>query len=314
MSQLKTSGKKAAVRGWYRTPLNGFGPCVIMGVLLVLFVLTGCSTGKRSSRLVLTPVTDSPTGLHHEGKFVWNDLLTDDISVAKAFYGELFGWTFEQLGDYTLIKNMDQGIGGMVQVGEASGTTGVARWLCSLSVSDVDKAVALLIEEGGVAHEGPLELSGRGRGALVSDPQGAQLLFLKATDGDPEDAEPVLGAWLWHELWSNKVDTSLTFYQKLAGYDFEGDANDYLVLSKDEKWRAGIRYVEDPELEMRWVPVVRVADTEAVAERAVQLGGEVLVDPMPTESGSVALLSDPSEALLIIQSWTAETSEQEVQP
>jgi len=60
---------------------------------------------------------------------------------------------------------------------------------------------------------------------------------------------------------------------------------------------------------MRWVPVVRVADTDEIAARTKQLGGEVLVDPRPTQDGgSVALLSDPSNALLIIQRWTAPTS------
>ena len=36
---------------------------------------TACAAGKKSSSLVLTPVTDPPTGIHHQGKFVWNDLL-----------------------------------------------------------------------------------------------------------------------------------------------------------------------------------------------------------------------------------------------
>jgi len=60
------------------------------------------------------------------------------------------------------------------------------------------------------------------------------------------------------------------------------------------------------------VPVVRVADTEEIAERAKQLGGKVLVDPRPTQDGGrVALLSDSTNALLIIQRWTAPTSGQE---
>jgi hypothetical protein len=121
-------------------------------------------------------------------------------------------------------------------------------------------------------------------------------------------------SWLWHELWSNDAEASLAFYQKLVGYDYENyedDATDYLILVKEEHWRAGIRYIDNSELEMRWVPVVRVADTEAVAQKAEQLGGEVRVAPRPTESGSVALLVDPSGARVIIQSWTAPVPEQE---
>ncbi len=291
---------------------NRLGLYVIFGLIVIQFMLAGCAAGKKPSRMELTPVTDPPTGINQQGKFVWNDLLTDDVAAAKVFYGQLFGWTFEQIVDYTVIINDGQRIGGMAQVDGDPGTSGVAQWLSSLSVADVDKATALLTEKGGIVHVGPLDLLNRGRGALVSDPQGAQFVLLNATGGDPEDTEPVIGSWLWHELWSNDSDASLAFYQKLAGYDFQGEKTDYLILLKDEQWRAGIRYIEESELEMRWVPVVRVVDTDDVAERAEKLGGKIRIGPRPTDSGgSVALLSDPSEALVIIQRWSATTTAEE---
>jgi predicted enzyme related to lactoylglutathione lyase len=282
------------------------------GLVLILLLLTGCAAGKKSSSLVLTPVTDTPTGIHHQGKFVWNDLLTDDVETAREFYGQLFGWTFTTQGRYTVVQSEGRNIGGMVELKGDPEQPSAARWLCTLSVDDVDAAVALVKSEGGTVNEGPLELLNRGRGALVRDPQGAQLVLLHSEVGDPEDEEPAMMSWLWHELWSNNSEASLAFYQKLAGYDYEGDATDYLVLVNEDQWRAGIRFIDDSELEMRWVPVVRVVDTEAIAEKAEQLGGEIRVAPRPTESGgSVALLVDPSGARVIIQSWTAPVPEQE---
>ena len=52
------------------------------------------------------------------GEFVWHDLVTDDASACRAFYGALFGWTFEA-GDgidpgYTIIKHDGVPIGGIV--------------------------------------------------------------------------------------------------------------------------------------------------------------------------------------------------------
>ena len=292
--------------------LSRLGHYMTVGLVLILLLLTGCAAGKKSSSLVLTPVTDSPTGIHHQGKFVWNDLLTDDVETARKFYGHLFGWTFVQLGRYTVVQSEGRSIGGMVELKADPEKPSAARWLCTLSVDDVDAAVALVKSEGGTVNEGPLELLNRGRGALVRDPQGAQLVLLHSKVGDPDDEEPAMMSWLWHELWSNNAEASLAFYQKLAGYDYEGDATDYLVLTREDQWRAGIRFIDDSELEMRWVPVVRVVDTEAIAEKAEQLGGEIRVAPRPTESGgSVALLVDPSGARVIIQSWTAPTPEQE---
>ncbi len=36
-----------------------------------------------------------PTPDHTNGAPCWIDLMTSDAEKAKAFYGELFGWTFE---------------------------------------------------------------------------------------------------------------------------------------------------------------------------------------------------------------------------
>lgn len=292
---LKFSGRPKAV-------------LMLLGLCLV-FLLSGCAT-QTNTTMMLTPVADPPTGVHHPGKFVWNDLLTDDVAKAKDFYGHLFGWDFKQLGGYTVISSKGRTIGGMVQIDEAARAEGAARWVSALSVSNVDSAVQLVTAQGGTVHEGPLEMLNRGRAALIADPEGAQLLLLHAADGDPEDREPEINAWLWHELWSNHLEDSLAFYQKLAGYDYEGEASTYLILTKDERWRAGIRYVPNEDLMSRWVPAVRVADIDATVKRAEGLGGTILVGPQPTPSGSVALIADASGALVIVQRWSA-TPEQE---
>ncbi len=284
----------------------------IAGSLLVLCVLTGCAAMKQTTKTELIPITESPTGIYHEGKFVWNDLITDDVVSAKAFYGPLFGWIFEEMDHYTVIENNGTNIGGIYQVEVGEESHGAARWISSLSVADVDEAAALVVEEGGQVHEGPLEMLNRGRGALVSDPQGAQLVLIRAKGGDPEDKEPPIGSWLWHELWSNKIEDSMDFYEKLVGYNYDGELDSYLIMLRDEQWRSGIRYSSNSELEMRWVPVVRVADTDDIVARTEQLGGKVVVEPWSTEKGhSAALLSDPSDALFLVQRWSPDASKEE---
>ena len=282
-----------------------FGLYLILIVCIFMFqLLTGCTTLK------LTPVASPPTEVYHQGKFVWHDLLTSDVAAAKKFYGELFGWSFKKQGRYTVVLNKGQPIGGMIEVQSKDGKKHAARWLASLSVPDVDKAAALVQKAGGTVHEGPVDMKNRGRSALVSDPQGAQLLLLHSSVGDPEDKEPPVGSWLWIELWSNDPEKAIAFYKELGGYSsVDAKREDYWLLWKD-KWRGGVRFVLNEDLGVRWTPSVRVSNTLSISERVEKLGGQVIVQPRDVSigSGSVALIEDPAGALLIVQRWSKQSS------
>jgi predicted enzyme related to lactoylglutathione lyase len=291
---------------------NAFRQNILMGkvklfqlpaVILVIFLsqlVSGCSTLK------LPPVTSPPTGVHHQGKFVWFDLLTADVSLAKNFYGKLFGWDFKKQGSYTVILNGGRAMGGMVEVQTKEGKKGTARWIPLLSVDDVDKAVTFVQKAGGTVHEGPVDMPKRGRGALINDPQEAPLLLLHSFDGDPPDRDPPIGSWLWIELWTDTPKDSLSFYRELGGYNSFNERKGYWILEKDEKWRGGIRSVpyEEGLKTCCWIPVVRVNDATVVSQQAKELGGQVLVPPRNTsDGGRVSLIEDPAGALLIVQRW-----------
>jgi predicted enzyme related to lactoylglutathione lyase len=279
-------------------------PALILVVLLSQLV-AGCS------RLKLPPVTSPPTGVHHQGKFVWFDLLTDDVSLAKNFYGELFGWDFKKRGSYTVILNNGQAIGGMVKVQPKEGEKGTARWIPLLSVDDVDQAVAFVQKAGGTIHEGPVDMPKRGRGALINDPREAPLLLLHSLGGDPPDRDPPLGSWLWIELWTDTPEDSLRFYEELGDYNSFTERKGYWILERDEKWRGGIRSVPHEEgfKTCCWIPVVRVSDATATSQKAQDLGGQVLFPPRDTnDGGSVSLIEDPAGALLIVQRWVISPS------
>jgi len=277
---------------------------------LVLCLFPACA------KLDLTPVVSTPTGVYHQGKFVWYDLLTADVEGAEEFYGNLFGWgaeefygnlfgwSFNKQGRYTVISNKKKTIGGIVEVKAKDKEIHAARWLAALSVPDVDKAVAFVRRAGGVIHEGPVDMENRGRGALVRDPQGAQLVLLHASGGDPEDTDPEIGAWLWVELWSPDLEASLAFYKELGGYETVAWKDDYRLLKKGDKLRGGIRYIPEKDLEVRWVPTVRVADSVVTSRYAEMLGGRVLIEPGDvTHNESAALIEGPAGALFVVQQW-----------
>jgi len=266
------------------------------GLLLLLF--SGCA------KLDLTPVVSSPTGVYHQGKFVWHDLLTANVEAAEDFYGSLLGWSFRKQGRYTVILNKDRAIGGIVEVLPKDKEQHAARWLASLSVPDVEKAVLIVRRAGGIINEGPVEMENRGLGALIRDPLGAQLVLLHSSSGDPEDAEPEIGAWLWVELLTNNSKASLEFYTELGGYESVVWEDDYWLLKNEGKWRCGIRLLAEKDLEVRWIPTVRVEDTVVTSKYAEMLGAKVLVAPGDiSHNESAALIEDPAGALFVVQRW-----------
>ena len=280
-------------------------------VALILFVsglFTGCTSVKeplpQKRHLSLPSITTTPTGKYHPGKFVWHDLVTDDVSKAKEFYAALFGWSFEKSGEYTLILNNGTPIGGMLEIKPDSQSKAEAVWLPSMSVADVDKSIAYVKSQKGEVLKGPIDMEERGRGVLVSDPHGAQLVLLHTKDDDPADSTPKIGDWLWNEIWTDVPKKSYAFYRKLGGYDSSEMRDTYRILKSKGKWRSGIRYVSKKDVKERWVPTIRVSDPNRITAKVKQLGGMVLVAPdKEFMNGNVAVMTDNNGAILIVQRW-----------
>ena len=277
-------------------------------VLGLSAVLGACASGGRQ----IPPMTPEPTEVHHIGKFVWYDLLTHEVAEVEKFYGELFGWAFEggygESGDFTLITHHGLPIGGIAFVDTLPGGVSRARWVPSLSVPDVDRAVEASLTAGGVVYFEPEDLGRRGRIAVVADPQGAVLAFVRAATGDPNDVEPTEGGWLWTELWTRDLEAAISFYSSLVGYEVEtvdySVLQDYTVLRRDGRARAGVRQLPWEEVMPNWLPYVRVTDPRAIADRVESLGGRVLIAPADSiRAGSVALIADPSGGVLAVQKW-----------
>lgn len=273
---------------------------------------TACSPGLPT----VPPVSPTPTATREIGHFVWYDLLTTDVPAVQEFYGSLFGWTFDGDADgpgvdYVTIRHQGQAIGGVVATGDLQREVNVSQWVASLSVVDVDAATARVTQLGGQVINEPRDLPNRGRTAVVRDDQGALLALLASTSGDPAVDRTRIGAWLWTELWSRDMDSSVEFYSGLMDYEVDvvegGAAEEYRVLSIRDIPRAGILEYDLPQVQPNWVPYVLVEDPEALVGRVEALGGRVLMAPNPdVRNGSVALIADPSGAALTIQKWPPE--------
>jgi uncharacterized protein len=125
--------------------------------------------------------------VNETGAVLWNELNTRDPGAAKAFYGDVFGWGFEErqfeTGTYNSIKVGDTTVGGMIDITGRAPEEVPAHWLVYFAVEDTDATVAKATDSGGGVALEPFDISGVGRIAILKDPFGAAFAVMTP---DPE--------------------------------------------------------------------------------------------------------------------------------
>jgi len=126
---------------------------------------------------------DQQTMKQH-GAFSWNELKTTDVTAAKAFYGELFGWEMhdEQTPEmiYTIAKTGDNEVGGIMAI-PSEAEDSMPIWGPYITVDNVDEQIKQAEALGGKTLVAPRDIPDLGRFAVISDPQGAMLTIITYT-------------------------------------------------------------------------------------------------------------------------------------
>ena len=154
------------------------------------------------------------------GRFVWRDLMTRDVAGASRFYGELFGWRFENTkrGErpYVVARSGATPVAGLVDVSAIAGAG--PQWLSFMAVADVDKALVLARADGGTVLVEPRDLP-LARAAVITDPDGAPLGLAQLRHAVPDPEQPTARQFFWQEYLARDAARGLAFYKRLAGYD-----------------------------------------------------------------------------------------------
>ena len=280
-------------------------------IFCVIILLTSCSPDLP----VVPPINTVPTGESHPGKFVWRDLMSDDIPAVKKFYSELFGWTYlvNNENDYSVILHDGKPIGGILKLKNVEASHKYSQWISYISVAEMTQAVNYTKSSGGSIYREPFELPNRGTVSFIFDPQQAVLGFVKSSSGDLKDSEPIYNEWLWTELWTNNIDSSIKFYTGLFGYNekkFDTKAeNKYYVFEKEEKPRAGLVKIPFENVRPHWMPYIAVKDPSEIVKKVEQLGGKVYLGTEGIIGNNAAILADPSGAVFTVQKWPLEKGE-----
>ena len=265
----------------------------------------------RAGDTELPPLTTVEKNPRLPGKFIWADLVTDDVPKARDFYAQLFGWQFWDAGNYSIAMNQGQPLGGMFQKPRpANDPKAKPRWFGYISVPNVSKAERVVTKVGGRVLAPAKEFPKRGEQAVFADREGAIFGVMKSSAGDPEDVLAEPGDWIWIQLLSRDARTAAQFYRAVAGYEvMENNApnrlNDYVLVSKGFA-RATVRTLATKRQDVNptWLPYVRVKSVSDTVSKAKQLGGSVLIEPKPEVfEGGVAVLADPTGAAIGILEW-----------
>lgn len=114
--------------------------------------------------------------LRKHGAISWSELTTSDVDAAKTFYGQLFGWSFEDAPmeemTYTIVKANGEEVAGIMTIPSEAGQMPPA-WGIYVTVDDVDAAAEKAVALGGKIFVSPQDIPEVGRFCVIGDPQGA---------------------------------------------------------------------------------------------------------------------------------------------
>ncbi len=124
------------------------------------------------------------------GSLSWNELMCRDVAAAREFYGQLFGWEFQDMPmegvNYTVIQAGGVDTGGMMPM-DGEQFDGVPNhWMVYFAVGDCEATAARVAESGGTIIVPPTKIP-VGKFSVLLDPQGGGFSVIQMSD-DPCEA------------------------------------------------------------------------------------------------------------------------------
>jgi uncharacterized protein len=269
----------------------------------------------------------------------WVDTGQPDPEAAVRFYEGVFGWEFEDRmpadspGRYFVaqLRGLDVAAVGS----QPPGMPPAPVWNTYVWVDSADEAAAKAVEAGGTALMEPFDVLDAGRMAVLADREGASFCVwqAKASKGAQLVNEP--GTWNFSQLDTRDPEGAMAFYGAVFGWEAEavdlGDGGftffrlpgygDYLERDEPDlrrrqaadsappgfedavAWLVPMTDDQFPQAPPRWDITFSVDDADAVAAKAAELGGTVLVPPFDAPWVRMAVLSDPQGAAFTVSKY-----------
>ncbi len=266
----------------------------------------------------------------------WIDTSQPDPEAAVAFYGELFGWEFENVmppespGKYFIarIRGGDVAAVGSTQDGAPP------TWNTYVWVDSADEAASKVAGAGGTTLTEPFDVMDAGRMAMFADREGAAFSVWQAKQHKGARIVNEPGSLNFNGLATRDLWTAKSFYGAVFGWQtlaLDGGVEmwtlpgygDYLerdspglrmriaemgVPAEFADVVASLNLVRDEQQDVRahWSVTFAVDDADATARTAAELGGTVVVPPFDAPWVRTTVLADPAGATFIATKFVPE--------
>jgi len=241
---------------------------------------------------------------YQPGTFSWVELATSDAGAANAFYGEIFGWTYDDrsMGDagvYSMCRRDGRYVGALFD-----STRFPTAWGCYVSVESVDASAAAARELGATLHGEPFDVFDAGRMVSIADPAGASLSLWEAREHIGATLVNAPGALSWNDLLTPDVGAAASFYERLLGWTTSEvpDGMGYRVISNRGRSNGGMMPISAGDVAPAWLPYFGHEDVDRLQREIGALGGRALGEVRQMPQGRIATFADPQGAVFAV--WT----------
>ena len=229
----------------------------------------------------------------------WVDLTTPDLEASLRFYGELFGWEFEDAGEdaghYHQALLRGKRVAGIGP--NPPGSPAMTFWSTYFAGSDVDAHAKAIAEAGGTVSFGPTDVMDQGRMLVGQDSDGAMFGVWEPRAHVGAQLVNEHAAFSWNELIGRDLDGSTKFYGAVFGFEFQ-DLPDapYKLAKLGDDVVAGISGMGG-ELPPHWLTYFMHDEVDAGFEKARELGGKLVGEIVDSPFGRYSRVQDPQGAV-----------------
>lgn len=224
-----------------------------------------------------------------EGVPCWVDAQLSDVAAGKRFYGELFGWDFEEAYDSTVWARLDGDR--VAALARKKDGRLPSVWTVYFATPDARALGERIRSAGGQVVIPPVAMGeGLGAAALVTDSEGAVFALWQAGSHQGFGRRHETGTFAWVQLYARDTEAANQFYGTLFQDALFGPD------ARPDFGRAAVSEVFPEMMPPHFVVHFRVASCAETLGTVNRLGGRVQVPPFETSYGMVAVVTDDQGA------------------